>query len=68
MSNPVLEEYDVKLGELKEAMGQFIDSATIGRAGRGSKIKSLDSRKLSMSISAQLKDFRSLSIRNDKEK
>ena len=64
----VLNEYDAKVAELKDSMDQFIEAATEGRAGRGSRQKALDSRKLSMAISTNLKNFRSLSIKNDKEK
>ena len=68
MSNPVLEEYDGMLTEIKETIDKFVDAAVIGREGRGSKTKALEARKLSQKLTKDLKDFRALSIKNDKEK
>ena len=64
----MLEQYNEFVSNLKESMDEFSAAAEAGATGRGSKTKALDARKLSMKISNDLKDFRSLSIKNDKEK
>jgi len=63
-----LVEYDESVETLKEAFDAFIELAEGGKDGRGSKTKALKARKLSMSLGAKLKDFRALSISNDKSK
>lgn len=61
-------EYDEQVESLKESFDKFVELAEGGKDGRGSKTKALQSRKLSMDIGAKLKDFRVLSISNDKAK
>jgi len=61
-------EYDESVENLKEAFNSFTELAEGGKDGRGSKTKALQARKLSMLLGNQLKDFRSLSISNDKAK
>ena len=61
-------EYDESVESLKEAFDAFAELAEGGKDGRGSKTKALQARKLSMQLGNQLKDFRSLSISNDKSK
>jgi len=64
----MLEEYGAMLESLKESFEAFEEAAAGGKEGRGSKTRALEARKLSMTITNQLKDFRSLSIANDKAK
>jgi hypothetical protein len=61
-------EYDESVEQLKEAFNSFLEFAEAGKEGRGSKTKALSARKMSMDISTKLKDFRALSIANDKNK
>ncbi len=61
-------EYDESIESLKEAFDAFSELAEGGKDGRGSKTKALQARKLSMQLGNQLKDFRALSITNDKSK
>jgi hypothetical protein len=61
-------EYDESVESLKESFNSFTEMADGGKDGRGSKTKALQARKLSMAISDQLKNFRALSISNDKAK
>ncbi len=61
-------EYDESVEILKEAFNSFAELAEGGKDGRGSKTKALQARKLSMALGNQLKDFRALSIANDKSK
>ncbi len=63
-----LPEYDESVGTLKESFDAFVELAEGGKDGRGSKTKALKARKMSMMLANQLKDFRSLSISNDKSK
>ncbi len=63
-----LVEYDESVEGLKEAFNKFTELAEGGKDGRGSKTKALQARKLSMELGNKLKDFRALSITNDKEK
>ena len=63
-----LPEYDELIENLKESFDLFSELAEKGKDGRGSKTKALQARKLSMKLGNQLKDFRALSISNDKEK
>ena len=62
------EKYDGMLNELRESFEDFMDEAEKGKEGRGSKTCSLKARKLSSKIANTLKDFRALSIENDKAK
>ena len=66
--NPIRDEYAAKTQEIKDLMEQFVEAAEGGQEGRGSKTKSLQARKLSMQITNELKDYRAVSIKNDKEK
>lgn len=61
-------EYDESVESLKESFSLFTELSEAGKDGRGSKTKALQARKLSMDIGAKLKDFRALSISNDKDK
>lgn len=61
-------EYQKKVNELKDLFDEFMDEADKGKEGRGSKTAALKSRKLSTSLAYQLKEFRSLSIANDRSK
>ncbi len=62
------QNYDASVEELQECFNSFIELANGGKEGRGSKTKALGARKMSMEITNKLKDFRSLSIDNDKAK
>lgn len=61
-------EYDESVEGLKESFNAFLELAEGGKDGRGSKTKALQARKLSMKLGEKLKDFRALSIVNDKSK
>lgn len=61
-------EYDESVEQLKKDFDSFLEFAEAGKEGRGSKSKALSARKMSMEISNKLKDFRALSIDNDKQK
>lgn len=60
--------YDESIEGLKVAFESFLELAAAGKEGRGSKTKALAARKMSMEIGTKLKDFRVLSITNDKDK
>ena len=62
------EKYVATVEALKVDMTAFVDAATAGTEGRGSKAKALEARKISTKIAATLKDFRAVSVQNDKEK
>ncbi len=62
------EQYDGMLTTLRETFEDFMDEAEKGKEGRGSKTSALKARKLSSKLANGLKDFRSLSIDNDKAK
>ena len=62
------EGYDEIVSNLGTLFEGFKENAEGGKEGRGSKVKALRARKLSMEITSTLKDFRSVSITNDKEK
>lgn len=64
----IIEGYDESVSELNELFSKFAENAEGGKEGKGSKTKSLQARKLSMEITNKLKDFRALSIANDKAK
>jgi len=64
----MIPEYGSMLEALKESFEAFETAAEGGKEGRGSKTRALEARKLSMQITNQLKDFRALSIANDKAK
>ncbi len=63
-----LVEYDESVEDLNKGFEAFTELAEGGKDGRGSKTKALQARKLSMQLGNLLKDFRSLSIQNDKAK
>jgi len=63
-----LAAYDESIESLKESFNAFSELAEGGKDGRGSKTKALQARKLSMDLANKLKDFRALSIENDKVK
>lgn len=63
-----LPEYDSQLEVIRETFEKFEEMANGGKEGRGSKTKALTARKLSMDLTNKLKDFRSISIKNDKLK
>ncbi len=63
-----LPQYDESAEKIKGLFESFNELAEGGKDGRGSKTKALQARKLSMEITNELKDFRSLSIENDKQK
>ena len=64
----LLEKYEDSLKELRESFEDFMDEADKGKEGRGSKSSALNARKHSTKISNMLKEFRALSIANDKAK
>lgn len=64
----MLINYDVKCQEVKTKFDEFTEAAEKGREGHGSKTHALKARKLSTEISMLLKDFRAISISNDKAK
>ena len=64
----VKEAYAKAVAELTEDFTSFSEAAEKGKEGRGSRTKALEARKLSMNITNKLKDFRALSISNDKVK
>ena len=64
----VLDEYKTFVTELKETSDEFFGACEEGAEGRGSKTKALQARKLSMKMADGLKQFRALSIKNDKSK
>jgi len=63
-----LPEYESLVETLKTTVDEFFDAAEGGKEGRGSKTKALAARKLSMKLTNDLKEFRALSISNDKAK
>jgi len=62
------EKYDAMISGLRETFEDFMDEAEKGKEGRGSKTSALKARKLSTKLANDLKDFRALSISNDKAK
>jgi len=64
----VQENYDKSLATLRETFEDFMEEAEKGKEGRGSKSSALKARKLSSKLGNDLKDFRALSIDNDKNK
>ncbi len=63
-----IEGYSETVDNLAGLFESFKENAEGGKEGRGSKTKALQARKLSMEITSTLKDFRALSISNDKVK
>ena len=55
--------YDIFLDKLKNKFNIFLKKA---RDGKTKKITALDARKMSLELRQDLKDFRELSISNDK--
>lgn len=64
----MLPEYDAIMEQVAKTMERFNEAAEGGKEGRGSKTRALEARKLSMQLTNELKDFRALSIANDKAK
>jgi len=64
----VTESYNAQVDALKADMEAFIEAAEAGADGRGSKVKALAARKLSSKIGKSMKEFRSISVANDKAK
>lgn len=64
----ISEKYDEMLKSLRETFEDFMEEAEKGKEGRGSKSSALKARKLSSKIGNDLKDFRAISIDNDKNK
>lgn len=64
----ISESYAKAVETLVEDFKQFSEAAELGKTGRGSKTRALEARKLSMTITNNLKDFRALSVANDKAK
>lgn len=62
----MIEQYGAKVAKLKETIEAFEAAAEGGREGRGCKTRSLEARKLSMTLTEELKEFRAISIQNDK--
>jgi len=62
------EKYDGMLESLRETFEDFMEEAEKGKEGRGSKSSALKARKFSSKLGNDLKDFRALSIDNDKQK
>jgi len=60
--------YDAKCQEVKAKFEEFSEAAEKGKEGHGSKTYALKARKLSTEITVLLKDFRAISIANDKAK
>lgn len=58
--------YDEILGQIKDLTTAFITEAESGKEGRGSKTHALAARKLSLKVANAMKEFRSISIKNDK--
>ena len=59
--------YDEIIGILKDAYATFITEAEMGKEGKRFKSHSLKARKASTDLANKLKDYRALSIKNDKE-
>lgn len=64
----MLQEYQEQLEKIHSTMDAFKEAAEGGKEGRGSKTRALEARKLSMQLTNELKDFRVISINNDKNK
>jgi len=60
--------YNEVVEKLAEAMKLFVGEAKSGADGNDSKFAAVKARKLSNSITKVLKEFRKLSIENDKTK
>lgn len=60
-----MQEYTDKVASLKTACESFIAKA---EEGTTNKLKALEARQASMDLRAALKDFRKISVRNDKSR
>jgi hypothetical protein len=60
--------YNESVAKLEADMKSFVEEAKAGADGHGSKASASRARKLSNSITKDLKVFRQLSIGNDKTK
>jgi len=61
-----MSNYTDQVAKIKSTIEAFTVSADQGESGRGSKTRSLEARKLSMQLTNELKEFRTISITNDK--
>jgi len=64
----IVEKYDKLLQNIRNKFEDFMDDAEKGKDGRGSKTCALNARKNSTEIGKLLKNFRKISIENDKLK
>lgn len=62
----MLEGYNPTVGSLQTTWDEFKEAADAGSEGRGCKTNALKARKLSMKLTEELKDFRKVSIDNDR--
>jgi len=62
----MLEEYKPVVESLQTMWDEFKSAAEQGAEGRGSKTSALKARKLSMTLTEALKEFRKTSISNDR--
>ena len=60
--------YNETVETLETTVTEFINEAKAGAEGRGSKTSAAKARKLSNQLTRDLKDFRKLSVENDKTK
>jgi len=60
--------YTEAVTKLEAEMKEFVVEATAGADGHGSKTSAMKARKLSGVITKSLKDFRKISIENDRAK
>jgi hypothetical protein len=58
--------YSEKVEKIKEVYTAFMNEAELGETGRGCKAHALSARKLSVKLANELKEYRPLSIKNDK--
>lgn len=61
-------DYTEVVEKIEGLMTDFVTEAKAGEVGHGSKTSGLKARKLSNSITRELKDFRKASVENDKNK
>ncbi len=60
--------YNESVEGIEKAFVDFVSESKAGAEGRGSKTSALRARKLSNDIARQLKDFRKVSLDNDRAK
>lgn len=61
-----MSEYQTQVEKIMNMVNEFKAEADQGESGRGSKGHSLKARKLSTQITNELKEYRRVSIANDK--